>query len=627
MYFLDLATQGVRAFSSNARVALTPGYVVLHPPGSEAVPFSALLLSLLYPDGRGTDGGLAAPGAKVGKAALTLLGNDAVTYRIVRELGGSGVLQRLNKTSHRFEVVTQDVTEAGQFLRSSVGAPTRATFEQLFSLRPAQLPSRNPKPAKAAPQKKITALAFPSVASPSADAGAAERKLRDLSKELELSQEVEQLQAKQDEIASEMFALESVLKGSDSVAGPLQEAESAYQAAPSPESMGLPADILQRIEAYPEAVRKRDAALAKLPPEPEGEVATAEVAPAVVAAPLHRDARFIAAVVLGTASLVAGALLQGWGRYVALLDIPFFGVAALFALQWIDEVRSSEHVGRQGGRAAARRKKILDEFEAEAAPVRAALSALGVQSEEEARNVLGQRAVLRARVEELRKQAAAAKSGREIVAATKKHAELKARSDALAAKLQERAGGYVRESREVQREMQRVRESLDQARSSPAPAADPVPAAPAGVSFEDPSPALLAAAADHAHSDPAAVAGQVRDRCAQYLTALCDRRYTAVELDARAGATLVAGDKRVRAAELVGRDLDLFAIALRLAIVENVSTGLRVPVVIEDLDAVVEASRHAPLARMLKHLGTLTQVVHLTSSQGFGSGADVRANI
>src|ERR671930_119396 len=153
MYFLDLATQGVRAFSANARVALTPGYVVLHPPGSEAVPLSALVLALLYPDGRGTDGGLAAPGAKVGKAALTLLGNDAVTYRIVRELGGSGVLQRLNKTTHRFEPVTQDVAEASQFLRSPVGAPTRSTFEQLFTLRPAQLPSRNPKPAKAAPSK------------------------------------------------------------------------------------------------------------------------------------------------------------------------------------------------------------------------------------------------------------------------------------------------------------------------------------------------------------------------------------------------------------------------------------------------------------------------------------------
>src|SRR5918996_28820 len=127
MYFLDLATQGVRGFSHNARVALTPGYVVLHPSGTEGVPLSALALALLYPEGRGSDGALAAPGAKVGKAALTLLGNDVVTYRVVRELGGSGVLQWLNKTTQRFEVVTQDVAEANQFLRSPVGAPTRAT--------------------------------------------------------------------------------------------------------------------------------------------------------------------------------------------------------------------------------------------------------------------------------------------------------------------------------------------------------------------------------------------------------------------------------------------------------------------------------------------------------------------
>jgi hypothetical protein len=548
-----------------------------------------------------------------------------VTYRAVRELGGSGVLQWLNKTTHRFEVVTQDVAEANQFLRSPVGAPTRATFEQLFTLRVTQLPSRNPKPVKAAPPKKPSLPSLASSVPATADVAAAERKLRELSKELELSQEVEQLQAKQDEIASELFALDSVLKGADELTRSVQEAEAAFHGAPTPESLGLPADILQRIEAHPEAVRKRDAALAKLPPEQEGEEG-AEVAAPPAALPIHRDMRFVGAAALGTASLVAGALLEGWARYVALLDIPFFGAAALFALQWVDELKSSQRLGRQGGRAAARKKKILDDFDAEAAPVRGALNALGVETEEEARNILGQRAILRSRVEEARKQLGATKSGREIVAATQKQAELKARSDALAAKLQERAGGYVRESREVQREMQRVRESLEQARANPGPA-EAAPSFSLGGSFEDPTPALLSIAAEHAQSDPAALASQVRDRCAQYLAALCDRRYTAVDLDARAGATLVTGDKRVRAADLIGREIDLFSVALRLALVEKVSTGLRVPLVIEDLDSLVEASRHAPLARMLKHLGTLTQVLHVSGSQGFASGADVRANV
>src|SRR5919106_5119680 len=178
MYFLDLATQGVRGFSPNARVALTPGYVVFHPSGTEAVPLAALLLALLYPEGRGTDSALAAPGAKVGKAALTLLGNDAVTYRAVRELGGSGVLQWLNKTTQRFEVVTQDVAEANQFLRSPVGAPTRATFEQLFTIRANQFPSRNPKPVvKAAPLKKPSLPSLAPTGAASADVGAPGRKM------------------------------------------------------------------------------------------------------------------------------------------------------------------------------------------------------------------------------------------------------------------------------------------------------------------------------------------------------------------------------------------------------------------------------------------------------------------
>src|SRR5215211_5426596 len=150
MYFLDLATQGVRAFSPNARVALYPGYLVLQPRGSEPVPFSALVLALLYGDGRGTDASLRVEGVKSAKTALMLQGNDSVTYRIVRELGGSGALQRLNKDSHRFEPLTQDPAETDQFLRGQVGMPTRAAFEQLFTFYADQLPSRNLKEDKTA---------------------------------------------------------------------------------------------------------------------------------------------------------------------------------------------------------------------------------------------------------------------------------------------------------------------------------------------------------------------------------------------------------------------------------------------------------------------------------------------
>src|SRR5919197_3277757 len=96
MYFLDLATQGVRGFSPNARVALYPGYLVLQPRGSEPIPFSALATALLYADG-GMDASLRVEGVKIAKVAMMLQGNDSVTYRLVRELGGSGSLQRLNK--------------------------------------------------------------------------------------------------------------------------------------------------------------------------------------------------------------------------------------------------------------------------------------------------------------------------------------------------------------------------------------------------------------------------------------------------------------------------------------------------------------------------------------------------
>src|SRR5919198_1024238 len=344
MYFLDLATQGVRGFSPNARVALYPGYLVLQPRGSEPIPLSALVMALLYPDGSGVDASLRIEGMRTAKGALMLQGNDSVTYRIVHDLGGSCSLQRLNKDTHRFEPVTQEPQEMAQLLRTQVGMPSQAAFEQLFALKATQLPSRNVKDEKAAAMS--AALAAPAASAVAPDP-AAEQKLGELSKELELAQKVEQLQSKQDELASELYALESALQGTQAIHAELEEAEKAWTSAPTPQSPGVPADILERLDKYPELAQKRDAALEKLTADREAAESRAQASAQVEVVPLHRDPRFIISSAIGTACLVAGALLHGSAKYVAMLDVPAFGAAALFALQWVDGMRGSQRSGRQ----------------------------------------------------------------------------------------------------------------------------------------------------------------------------------------------------------------------------------------------------------------------------------------
>ncbi len=70
-------------------------------------------------------------------------------------------------------------------------------------------------------------------------------------------------------------------------------------------------------------------------------------------------------------------------RYVSLLDIPAFGLAALVALKHVEDVQWSEYAVRKGERLAEREKKIRDQFEFETQPLRSAMKVVGVEKPEE----------------------------------------------------------------------------------------------------------------------------------------------------------------------------------------------------------------------------------------------------
>jgi uncharacterized protein YhaN len=67
------------------------------------------------------------------------------------------------------------------------------------------------------------------------------------------------------------------------------------------------------------------------------------------------------------------------------------------------------------------------------------------------------------------------------------------------------------------------------------------------------------------------------------------------------------------------KDLDLLYIALRLTLIEKVSSKMRVPVLIDDaLVPGLEEPKAVLLGRMLKHLGTLTQVLQISAEPPAG---------
>ncbi|WP_426731126.1 chromosome segregation protein SMC [Myxococcus faecalis] len=631
MQFVEVAVQNVRGFTPAGRFALKAGYLVLKPPSAEASPFAGVLLALLYADGRGGDASFIAPGAKSGKAALTFVGIDGATYRVLRELGGSGTLHRMNKTTQQPELVSSDASEMNQFLRGQVGLPPRTSFEQLYCLQPGQLPSRRPRKAAAKAADPKTSGKFPSLANASAvaaaeDIPAAEAKVRALEAELVSAREVDQLQFKVDGLSSQIFDADQRLKGTEGLKVAIHEAENAWRAAPTPQTLGLPQDILNRVQRYPKALARRDEALNRLGADRDADAA--DVPDAVE--PLTQDRMFWLGIVVGVLflglSLGLGLGVHRAFRYLALLDIPAFGFAAFLALRYVDELQRASRKGSKEGRFDAREKKIHEEFEAEAAPVRMAQKALGVESLDEIPAALERKELLAARVVELKDQLAAVEADPEFVAASTQRQALKEQMDALNAELT-RKGSYVRDMREVERELGRVKESIALAKAPPAPVTQadgsPAPVEP----LEDPSPAVLSQAADIFTTDVLSVQGMLKERCVQYLTALTDRRYQGVEWDKEGRAFALASGRRVPVGELPPKDLDLYYLALRMTVVEKGSARVKRPFVLEDVFAGMDEVKLPLIARMLKHLGTLTQVVHVTSHPGFAQMSDGTVNV
>ncbi len=623
MQILELAAQGVRGFSASSRAELPGGYSVLVAPTKEPVALGGLLIALLFPDSRGGDRTFLAPGCELGNASLMFRGNDGSAYYLARELGGIGALHRANEGSGQWELLTDDTPEIAEFLRSNVGLPSKKHFEQAFTLTASQFPSRRPK-SRSTTNVESAALKLPGLQSPAkaVDASGAKAKLLELTKELELSAEIDRWQFKLDGIVTEISEVETRLAQAAQVEEALKRAEAAYAAVPSPESLNLPKDIVDRAKRFSQLVAKRDEALGKLDSDrSEAGLHTDYVMP------LKQDLRFWVAAAVGTALFAAGLFLRGPARYVSLLDIPAFGIAALLAVRYVDERQSAEAKNRKGERRAAREKKISDDFDAEAGWVKKAMAALKVESPNDLVEALGRKAQLAQNLEELRAQVSAVHADPDHAAAVAKQKSLQRERDAIEKKMAEK-GGYIRDAGEVQRDIDRLKRSIEAQGGSPA-ASLPAPGSSigAGTAIEDPLPLLLALAAELLMVDAAAAGNLIRDRAMQYFAALTDRRYGGLEIDRTGKVWVTSRGQRLSARDLPGKDLDLLYLSVRLGLVGQCASRGRMPLVIEDVSGLIEPAKLGALAAILKHLGAATQVLHVSSDPGVQTVADATATL
>jgi hypothetical protein len=636
MVILELAVQGIRGLAPSVRIAFKQGYTLLQAQ-QKGGSIWRLVEALCYADGRTDTSALIAPGASQARAGLTFQGRDGVTYRLVRELGGQGTLARMDAGTGKFVPITNDGGEIAQYLRATLGLPTRGAYEQAFSILSGGWPSqRSAGPASPSAKPGVNAVRglgndavtlTPRTAQPVADVAAARITLDELRKELEGTKEIDDLQYRLDGVQKRVYELGTQVNKLDQLRAQAQQAETALQSAPSPEQLGLPANVAERAARMETLEKQRDDQLRRLKAEREKFLGRDSSVP-----PLYKEPPFMGAMAAGALTLGLGVTLgQGW-RPLSLLDIPAFGIAAVCAVRWVGEVQANESLGRRKSHYDDREKQICDAYENEVMSVKTAMKILEVGSPGELIDLFAQRQVLQRQLEDATSQLATLENDPTLAEAQRELIQTQAEQTQIDARLSQLAG-YARPTHVVEGEIETLQASIvaaERGTSSPtersvdlAPAAKPVEPAPA----EDPIPKLLDSTRDLFVTDLPTLVMLVVPRASQYAAALTERRVSTLEVDAAGKATAVGANGKVPLGKLSPQDRDLVYLAVKVALMEKYTERAKLPYFVDDDFAQFSANQVVLIGRVLKHLGTRAQVVHLTTSKATEALADSRAAV
>lgn len=609
MILLEFAAQGVRGVApSGGRATLRPGYNVV---AADGPVLRRLFEALLYPDPRDAEAlpraGAGPAGAPM-RAGLTLVGDDRVTYRLVRDFGAGCQLHRFDAERRAFALVSQDLAEIREIFRSGVGVPTPGRLSALLALSGAELPSR---------QGTGELARAPARAALSPDQ--ARRRIAQLEAELVQARAAEALQERVDALQARLAAAGEGLRGGDRIREGLERALAARGeldgAARAAAALG---DAEAKISVYERASARRAEVLARTAAERSSlDEVDARGAPG---AP-WRAAPFWAASAVGVALAVAGAAAASAGselRHAALLAVPAFGTAAWFAWDWVGRLEAWERAARRRRVVDDWERKALDSFERDAAEVRAAIAAAGVPGVAELREAVGRVVDADVVVAEWRRRMAEWQASPEAVGAAAERERLEAELRQAEGRLAERVGGFTRDPQSIESELRRL-EADAKGSGSAAPA--PLPrATPA--SGGDPLRALLERAGAELGAAPVALARGLSARASQALAGLSFQRLQALAVDDRAHLAVQAGGRAAPVASLPPADRDLVYLALKLALLEQALAGGKAVAILDEAFAGLSDGARRFAARLLKQLARPGQVLHATADPAFREAAD-----
>lgn len=613
MLLLEIAAQGIKGVApTGGRLALRPGYNVLAVDGPA---LRRLLEALLQPGPRDAEGiPRAAPGP-IGQAVrggVTFVGNDQVTYRLVRDFGGACQLHRFDAERRSFAPVSQDLDEIGPLLQGAAGVPSRARFGALLALSAADLPSRS-GPGGLNPGGLGAATPTRRTSTPEQ----ARRRLAELGQELTKARRAEKLQYRMDGLQSRLFKAEEALREGARIREGLEAAEAAAaELSPLGTVASKLGDLEARLATYQKATARRDEALGRLADE---RAVIEEVESRGAPAPFWGTTPFLAAVGAGALLLAAGVVgaVQGSElRYLALLDIPAFGAAGLVALRWVDALAERARLERRRKMVEERERKATEGWERDSAEVRAALRELGLPGVPELQEAFARLATVQAARAAWREKLAAWEQDPGTRGAQQEKGQIDQELREVESGLTSEAGGYVRDPRSVEAEMAR----LEAEAAVPTPVEEPAAAPPAPL--VEPLRALLERAGAELGQSPSAVALGLQAKASQALAALSGQRLGGLSVDDRGNLQARQGERPLPVLSLPPADRDLCWLALRLALLEPALHGGKALAFADDVLAGLPEAARRLAARLLKQLARPGQLLHATRDPLFREAAD-----
>jgi hypothetical protein len=562
----ELLFQKVKDLPGDGQLSLKPGYVaVVSKASSLRVALTAPLCPAPDDAKRLTNGG--GP-TRVG---VGLLSGDGSPYRLLRELGGTRQLLRFDPATKKFAEVTEDQLEIDSFLRVECGMPASDAYTGFFVLEINEMPSLRGKAAAAASEAYVD-----------------QPRVKALKDELEMTKKFEATQDRLFKVAQRLHELKLLSEKMKEAEADLAAVQAELKRSPwSPEEIkGLTAkatrakeDLKKRDDALADVAKRRQKTAQTVPPPPE---------------PVLTSPWFFGGLALGIALDTAAFLLKR--PPIAVLGLVPLLAPLISVLRWIEGDEADKQAAAYAQELKEREVKIRKDHDAEQAQLKAALRAAKVDSPVDLLAVFKERELVMQRREAALAKLQKLKLDPEITRLSVEIPLLETEK----AKLEEQVHqtGFSRPIGEIEADLRHAM-GISALKTGAAISEAEVPRQLVSRGAE-----LLNLSVDDLWS-------QMTSRLTAYLQALTDRRVLSGKPDEKGTLVLAAPDGRSGSYMTLPPPLrDLVYVALRLALLERVSGYKRLPIVVDDAFGILEAPKRALIGKMLKGIGTQTQVIH-----------------